>query len=284
MSCPEHGVRQVKLAWAEPKARFTLLFECFAIEVLRQTSIQAARKILNITWEEAWHLLDRAVSRGLGRKPKRSISQYGVDEKSTGKVQDYVTIICDLERGVVEEVTEDNRKDNLTAYLDQLTPTQIAAIEAVSMDMSKAYTHAVLDCLPNGKEKIVFDRYHMMIRIRKALDQVRKEEHARLSRVGHSPLTGSKYIWLSSRENLPEKHWAQFYAMRAADLKTARAWAIKENLRNLWRYKNITWAERFWRKWYFWPTHSRLEPIKKAAMTFREHLYGILNHARYPNQ
>lgn len=279
--CPEHGVRQVKLPWAEPKARFTLLFERFAIEVLMQTHIQAARKILRISWDEAWHILHRAVERGLRRKPDRIISQYGVDEKSAGRGQDYVTIICDLEEGTVEEVTEENTKESFTVYLDQLSDEQIDGIEAVSMDMSKAYIHAALDRLPEGEKKIVFDRFHLMGRMGKAVDEVRRQEHAILSKDGESPLTGSRFIWLYSRENLPQKHWEQFYRMRACDLKTARAWAIKENLRNFWKYKTRTWAERFWKKWYFWATHSRLEPVKKAAKTFKEHLYGIMNYVQH---
>ena len=279
--CLEHGVRQVKLPWAEPRARFTLLFERFAIEVLRQTSIQAARRILGISWEEAWHLLDRAVGRGMRRKPKGVISQYGVDEKSAGRGQDYVTVICDLERGTVEEVTEGNSKESLTGYLDQLSEEQIEGIEAVSMDMSGAYIHAVLDRVPDGQDKIVFDRFHLMAHMGKAVDEVRKQEHRGLCKEGDSPLKGSKFIWLYSRENLPEKHWEQFYYMRACDLKTSKAWAIKENLRNFWKYKSRTWAERFWKKWYFWATHCRLEPVKKAAKTLKNHLYGILNYVEY---
>jgi len=279
--CLEHGVRRVKLPWAEPKARFTLLFERFAVEVLMQTHIQAARKILRISWDEAWHILDRAVERGLRRKPKRVISQYGVDEKSAGRGQNYVTIVCDLKEGTVEEVTEGNSKESFTRYLDQLSEDQIDGIEAVSMDMSKAYIHAVMDRLPEGQKKIVFDRYHLMGRMGKAVDEVRRKEHAQLSKEGESPLTGSRFIWLYSRENLPQKHWEQFYRMKACGLKTARAWAIKENLRKLWKYRNRTWAERFWMKWYFWATHSRLEPVKKAAKTLKEHLYGILNYVQH---
>jgi len=258
-----------------------LLFERFAIEVLRQTSIQAAGRILGISWEEAWHLLDRAVERGMRRKPKRVICQYGVDEKSAGRGQDYVTVICDLERGTVEEVTEGNSKESLTGYLDQLSEEQIEGIEAVSMDMSGAYIYAVLDRVPDGQDKIVFDRFHLMAHMGKAVDEVRKQEHRGLAKEGDSPLKGSKFIWLYSRENLPEKHWEQFYYMRACDLKTSKAWAIKENLRNFWKYKSRTWAERFWKKWYFWATHCRLEPVKKAAKTLKGHLYGILNYVEY---
>jgi transposase len=281
VQCPKHGVRQVKLPWAEPNSRFTLLFERFAIEVLLRTSIQAARRILRISWDEAWRILDRAVGRGLRRKPRRVISTYGVDEKSAGRGQDYITIICDLKGNTVEEVTEGNRKESFTSYLDQLNKEQIDGIEAVSMDMSKAYINAVLDRLPDGRNKIVFDRYHLMSHMGKAVDDVRKEEHARLGKKGDSPLKGSRFIWLYSRENLPEKHWAQFYFMRSCDLKTSRAWAIKENLRNFWKYKSRTWAERFWKKWYFWATHSRLAPVKKAAKTLKDHLYGILNYVHH---
>jgi len=135
--CLEHGVRQVKLPWAEPKARFTLLFERFANEVLQETSIEAATRILGISWDEVWYVLHRAVERGLRRKPKQGISQYGVDEKSAGRGQDqdYVTVICDLERGTVEEITGGSSKESFTGYLDQLSEEQIEGIEAVSMDI-----------------------------------------------------------------------------------------------------------------------------------------------------
>ena len=56
VNCSQHGVRQVKLPWAEPHSRFTLLFERFTIDVLQQTNTQAARDILGIGWDEAWHL------------------------------------------------------------------------------------------------------------------------------------------------------------------------------------------------------------------------------------
>ena len=151
--CPEHGVRQVRLAWAERRSRFTLLFERFAIEVLRNTHIQAGRRILGISWDEAWHLMDRSVQRGLRLKPKRIIAQLGVDEKQAGAGQDYVTIVCDLERGTVEEVTEGNNCGSLEAYFDQLTEKQLQGIEAVAMDMAGGYINAVSGRLPMGVRK-----------------------------------------------------------------------------------------------------------------------------------
>jgi transposase len=279
VKCPEHRVRQVRLPWAEPHARFTVLFEAFAIEVLQETAIQAARKILRISWDEAWYLMHRAVARGLARKQPRLIRYLGADEKSAGRGQtNYVTIICDLVGGTVEEVTEGNEKQSLLGYFEALTTEQREAIAAVAIDMSTAYIAAVRDGLPEGQDKIVFDRFHLMKHMVEAVDAVRRHEHNTLLAQGNTMLTGTRYIWLYSRENLPSRYWEDFYALKNTDLKTARAWAIKESVRRLWDYKTLRWAEPYWKRWYFWATHSRLEPVKKAAKTFKNHLYGILNY------
>ena len=279
--CPQHGVRQVRLPWAEPHARFTVLFERFAIEVLSHTHIQAGRQILRISWDEAWHVMERAVQRGLRRKPERIIAQLGVDEKSAGSGQDYVTVVCDLERATVEEVTEGNNCRSLQIYFEGLTDEQREGIEVVSMDMAGGYINAVSESLPEGREKIVFDRFHIMKLMNEAVDKVRREEHKRLTRAGSSILTGTKFLWLYAREKLPSRYWEQFSSLKAAGLKTARAWAIKETLRELWRYRSLAWAEKFWKRWYFWATHSRLAPVKKIANTLKTHLYGILTYSKH---
>jgi transposase len=280
VDCSEHGIRQVRLPWAEPHARFTLLFERFAIDVLKHTNTQAARTILRISWDEAWHLMERAVQRGLARKPTRIVPLVGVDEKSAGKGQrNYITVISDLEGSTVEEVTMGRESSSLEAYFHGLNEEQLAGIEAVSMDMAKPFIAAVCKTFPDGQAKIVFDRYHIMQHVNKAVDTVRKREHKKLGE--NSLLTGTKYLWLYAHENLPARYWPRLRDLRASDLKTARAWAIKENVRHLWRYKSCTWAEKYWKKWYFWATHSRLEPIKEAAKTLKDHQYGIMNFFKH---
>ena len=280
VNCPEHGVRQVRLPWAEPHSRFTLLFERLAIDVLRRTTTQAARSILGLSWDEAWHLMARAVKRGEARKPANVIPIIGVDEKSAGKGQrNYVTIISNLAERTVDDVTFGRDSASLTGYFQGLSGEQLSGIEAVSMDMSKAYISAMHKTFADAEQKIVFDRFHIMQHVKKAVDTVRKQEHRALGK--DSLLTGTKYIWLYARENLSDRHRATFAALRAGDLKTARAWAIKENIRHLWDYVSPTWALKYWKKWYFWATHSRLEPVKKAAKTLKEHNYGIMNYFKH---
>ena len=274
--CPEHGVRQVRLPWAEDRARFTAMFERLAIDVLREMDVAGAMRVLGISWDEAWHILERAVRRGLLAKKQRSCRLIGVDETAAARGHKYITVVCDLEHGTVEYVGEDRRWESLATYYAGLTDEQLTSIEAVAMDMWDPYIKATRERVPDWENKVVFDRFHVMQQLGDAVDTVRKEEHRALKAVGDDSLTGSKYAWLYSNENRPERYEEKFAALQAMNLKTGRAWALKENLRELWSYKRRSSAERHWKHWYRWATHSRLKPILKAAKTVKLHLQNIL--------
>jgi transposase len=70
--------------------------------------------------------------------------------------------VCGLEASTVDVVTPDRRTDSLAAYYDTLTEAQRAALQAVAMDMWPAYIRATTDGLPQGDQKMVFDRFHIM--------------------------------------------------------------------------------------------------------------------------
>jgi transposase len=92
VQCPTHGVRQVRLSWADRRARFTTLFERLAIDVLNETDVRGATRILRISWDEAWHILERAVVRGQHAKPARVTARIGIDEKAIAKGHRYLTL------------------------------------------------------------------------------------------------------------------------------------------------------------------------------------------------
>ena len=278
VDCPEHGARQVRLPWAEPMSRFTTLFERLAIDVLKECDVAGAARLLRLSWDEAWHLMRRAVNRGLAAKPPKVPAHVGVDEKSAGRGQDYITVVSDLDANTVEHITDERRQASLDDYFTRLTPEQREQIQAVAMDMWEPYIRSVRAHLTNPDEKIVFDRYHVMGYLNTAVDTVRKREHRALAAAGNNLLAGSKYLWLYTSDSLPERHTERLAALRAVDLKTGRAWAIKENLRRLWNYRRRGWGEKHWRKWYFWATHSRLRPVIDAAHTLKRHEAGLLSY------
>jgi len=249
--------------------------------VLKECDVLGAGRLLRLSWDESWHLMERAVTRGLKAKPARVIEKIGVDEKAVAAGQTYITVVCDLEAGTVEHIADERKQSSLDSYFDQLTADQLAGIQAVAMDMWDPFVNSVLARLQDAQSKIVFDRYHLMSHMVKAVDTVRKRENRVLLQRGDQSLVGSKYLWLFSAENLPQRHQQRFEILRAIDLKTSRAWAIKENLRLLWEYSSPYWAARWWQRWYFWATHSRLQPVIDVARMFKRRQQGIMTFFRH---
>ena len=278
VSCPEHGVHQVRLPWAQAGSRFTHLFEALAIDVLLAASVSRAATILRISWDEAWHLMARAVQRGRAAKGDDTPCRMGVDEKAIAKRHRYMTLVCDLDTSSVEYIGEGRHERSLAAYFEGLTENRREAIEAISLDMWPAYIGACQRNVPEASSKMVFDRFHIMRHVLDGVDKVRKQEHKTLLRAGDERLSRSKYLWLTNPENMSDQARAHFAELKTAELKTARAWAIKEALRALWDYESEDGARQYWKRWYFWATHSRLKPIIEAAKRIARHLPNVLTY------
>lgn len=276
--CDKHGVRQARVPWAEPKSRFTLMFERFAIDVLRETDVLGATKILRISWDQAHHIMQRAVSRGLARREQAPLKYVGIDEKAIAKRHRYATLLNDLEHGVVLEVVEGRSKESAKTCLQSVPREQLEGVEAFAMDMWQPYFQTVCSVVENGASKIVFDRFHIVGHMNKALDIVRRRESRELLANGDRRLVGTKYDFLRGGERIDDDVRQSLVRMRDAGLKTARAWSIKELLRGLWDCKSERRARWWWTRWYFWATHSRLSPVIKVAKMIQRHLPNVLSY------
>ena len=282
MDCPDHGVVNVSLPWAAPHGRFTAMMESWIIEVLREcVTVSGACYLTDLSWDEVFGVMQRAVARGQARKRSQPLRRLGVDEKAFRRGHSYMTVVCDLDQSTVEYVSEGRTKDSLAGYYASRSAASLAAVEALTMDMWEPYVQATHEHVPLAAEKIVFDRFHIMKHMNEAVDKVRLEEHRELRRRHDETLTGTKHMWLYAEENLPDKYQAAFSRVRDRNLRTSRAWAIKETLRELWTYRSITWARKFFRQWYGWTTRSRLEPVRKVAAMLRRRLDQVLNYCKH---
>ncbi len=169
---------------------------------------------------------------GRSRKRARVMPVIGIDEKAFEKGRSYMTVVCDAQESCVEYVAEE-RAEALNGFWQSLSEEQRTGIEAIVMDMWPAYINSTLEHVPQADEKIVFDRFHIMMQVSRAVDTVREQENRQLVAVDDERLKGTKYLWLYSKENLPEHRCAEFKALFNQDLKVGRAWAIKEALRSL---------------------------------------------------
>jgi len=280
-TCSVDGVKQIRAPWADLRSQFTRLFEVRLIDTLKECDVTGVTRLSETTWDETWGVMMRAVTRGLARKEKRVPARIGIDEKSIGKGHNYESIVCDLDRGTVEYVVDDREQKSLESYYRQFTKEELSQIKGIAMDMWEPYVAATRAFVPEADQKIVFDRYHATTYITKAVDKVRRGEHKELAALGDLRLKGTKYLWLWNEEDVPEWRREEFLGVKKAELKTSRAWAIKEALREFWTYSYTKCAEKYFKAWYFWATHSRLTPLIAAAKTLKRHLTNLLTYIKH---
>lgn len=282
VECPTHGVKQVNVPWAEKGSRFTILFERFAIEVLLATqNVKGAMGLLRTKWDQTWAIVQRAVARGQARKQDVPLPHVGIDEKAFLKGQNYITLVYDLDHSTVEAISDGNDAEAGFEALSSLSETQLQSIEAIAMDMSPAYVKAAKQAIPLAETKIVHDRFHIMQMATKAVDKVRRTEHRNLLKEGDDRLSQTKYVWLTSHENLSEKQQSLFEATFDLQLKTGKAWAFKEMLRDLWGQDTAATATTFFQSWYQRVIHSKLEPMKTVARSIKERLVNVVSYCTH---
>ncbi|MEW6054959.1 MAG: ISL3 family transposase [Nitrospirota bacterium] len=280
INCADHGVKSITVPWSEKNSRFTALFERLAIDVLLGCQNQTkAKELLGLSWDEVHLIMEKAVGRGLQRRSEGGITHIGVDEKSFLKGHRYATILSDLDNARVLDVARDRKEESLAELFRRLPEEQRQEIAAVAIDMWEPYINAVEQLLPDAD--IVHDKFHIAKYLGEAVDKVRKSEHKGLKKEGAETLKGTKYLWLTNPRNWSDEQKKQFKELKNQGLKVGRAWSIKEMFSDLWDYTYAKSARNFFRKWYWWATHSRLKPIAEVAKKLKRHLDNILTYLRH---
>lgn len=278
-SCPAHGVKQIRVPWAEPGSRFTALFECLAIDWMQEAGRSATARQLRLSWREADGIMQRAVDRGLARRPTVTTPVLGVDEKSF-QGREFVTVVCDLDDGRVLHIADGRGSEALASCYAAMTDEQRQAVEAVAMDMHQPYVLATQSALPEAT--IVFDKFHIAKLASEAVDQVRRLENKELIAEGDERLKGTRYDWLRNPLNETREQKAKAKNIRSSKLKTARAWQLKETLMDFFRYFRESDAQRFFAQWYAWASRCRLKPMQRLAKTLKSRLSTLLNWCHWP--
>lgn len=279
-NCAQCGVKTIAVPWADKHSRFTLLFEAFSVRVLEAAhNVKRAAALLGLDWDSVHRIMERAVERGLACRRLDEVRHVGIDEKSFGRGHHYLSLLTDLSGARVLEVSEGRDQEAADRLWQSLPAEQLAQVEAAAIDMWPAYATTVATHAPQAK--IVHDRFHVSKHLNEAVDQVRRQEHKVLKKSGDARLTGSKQWWLFNPENLNDDQWLKFEPLKDQELKTSRAWAIKEQFRWFWEYRYAASAQKFFDRWYGWAVRSRLPPVAKVARTLKRHLPNLLTYFRH---
>jgi len=272
VDCRKCGVKLVGVPWARPGSGFTLLFEAIVMALAREMPVRAMSKILREHDTRLWRILNHYVEEARRDADFSSVSQVGVDETSSKRGHNYVTLFVDLGKPRAIFVTEGKDASTLSRFKEDFESHKgdTEAIEEIGCDMAPAFIAGVEENFPHAQ--ITFDKFHVLKVLNEAVDLVRREEQGLVPE-----LKRTRYIWLKNPGNLKEREVSVLESLqiKKLNLKTMRAYHIRLNFQELWN-QTVEDAERFLKKWYFWATHSRLEPIQEAASTIKRHWTGIL--------
>jgi len=274
VACPDHGVKTVEAPWARPGAGFTLLMEAFVLLLVQggMTTAQAAR-LVDEHDTRLWRVLQHYVEEARAGEDFSEITTIGVDETSRSKGQNYITVFMDLEgdRRRVVFVTEGRDAKTVRRFREDLEAHGGTAeqVQEACLDMSPAYVRGLTDEFPQAK--LTFDNFHLMQLLTEAVDETRRQEQRTCPE-----LKGTRYVWLKNEWNHTNKQAETFRQLRSSKLATVRATHIKNVFQDIFACDNVEDAEGLLKHWYFWATHSRIEPVIKAAKTIKSHWAGVL--------
>jgi len=276
---PDGTTTEVEVPWAERFSRVTKMMEARVIETLQMASNHsAAAKHLGMSRGQLDRIMERAVSRGLARREKSDIPHIGLDEKAMRRGHRYVSVMTDIDKGVVVDLVEGRTMEAADELWGCLTPGQRCSVEAVAMDMWPAYMASAWTWAPNAD--VVHDRFHVASHLGKAVDTVRKREHKKLMGTGDDSLKGTKYRWLRRWDDLRSAP-VDFRTIYRSALETAKTWSYKEAFDCFWDYVSESWARKFFEGWYRSVIRTGIEPMKRVARMLKKHLPGLLAYTRH---
>ena len=264
---------QVVVPWSRPQSGFTQLFEAMVLMLCRQMPVNAVARMLGVGDDALWRVLKHHVNEARAAEDFNDVEAIGIDETAAKRGQDYITLFHDLKNKRLLFGCDGRNQSTVKAFVEDLqahggSPDHI---HVACIDMSKAYIAGVTRYLPNAE--ITFDKFHIIQLANAAVDEVRRQE-VRVEPI----LKNTRWTWIKDAGKHTWRQLNTLHQLTRTRLKTARAWRLKEALRDLLSVP-ISQEEAEYRlgRWYSWARRSRLEPFKKLALTIKSHWQGILN-------
>jgi transposase len=277
LDCPDCGVITEELPWARPGARHTRDFEDMVLWLAQRTDRTTVSTLMRCGWESVTAIVNRGVADLLDQRRLQTLYRIGVDEICYRHPHRYLTIIGDHGTGTVIDVQPGRSEESLAKFYEQQPDSALSTIEAVSMDVSKAYRAATSTHLPDAT--ICFDPFHIMQWVNRALDRVYAE-----SATGPGRATMSTADWKAGRwalrtgENkLTDKKRDLVNHIARTNHRIGRAWTLKEQLRDLYRLDHEPGAARqLLKTWITAATRSRIPAFTALGKRLQEHFEAII--------
>lgn len=280
VNCESCGVKVERVPWADGKSPITKTYAWFLARWAKRLSWREVANAFRVSWETVFRAVELAVAWGLKHRDLKGIRAIGVDEVLWHRGHKYLTVVYQIDSHCrrLLWVGEERTKETLEDFFKWFG-LRSRWLQYVCSDMWRPYLNVIARRAKNATH--ILDRYHIVANLNKAIDQVRAEEAKRMKADGYEPvLKKSRWCILKRPKNLTKNQRRRLRDLVQYNLKTVRAYLLKEEFQLLWLYVSPTWAGKFLDTWCTAVMRSRIEPMKKQARSLRKHRELILNWFR----
>jgi len=279
--CADCGVIAESVPWARGKHQLCDAYMLYLADWARKLSWKEVAQRFRTSWEKVFNSVEYVVNWGLEHRDMSDITAIGVDEIQWHKGHRYLSLVYQIDSYHTRLLWIGKKRTEATfnAFFDVLGEPAISRLKYVCSDMWKPYLKVIKNRA--GHTLHILDRFHIVARMNKALDEVRASEHRAMQRDGYDPvLTKSRWLLLKRSDNLTTVQHSKLKELLQYNLKSIRAYLLKEEFQHLWDYVSPEWAGKFIDIWTTKVMRSQIVPMKKEAMTIRRHKNLILNWFR----
>lgn len=278
VKCPKCGVVAEQIPWADGKEHMTKSYQWFLAHWGKLLSWQEVARCFKTTWYHVFKAVEMAVEWGRSRMDLGNITSLGIDEVQWHSGKRYLTLVYQIDNHCKRLlwIGKNRTKKTLKGFFKWFGDARTKKLEFICSDIWQAYLKVIKTKASQALH--VLDRYHIIVQINKAIDQVRAGEVRMLKESGKKPiLKRTRWIFLKNPENLTVKQDQKLAELLKQNLKSVKSYLLKEHFQRLWEYVSPYWAGKFIDRWTRKVMYSKIEPMKKVARTIREHKPLILN-------
>lgn len=278
VDCPHCGVVTENLDWAQGKEQMTTAYKWFLSTWAKRLSWKETAEIFGTSWNRVYRAVRHAVQWGIVHQPPARFTAIGVDEIASRRGHRYLTLIYQIDEGCrrLLWVSRGRTENSLESFLKFHETAVRKHLKFICSDMWRAYLNAIAEYADNAVH--ILDRFHVMQKMNKAVDKVRAEETRQMKRDGYEPiLKHSRWCLLKRSANRTQQQTTKLKELLQYNLRTMRAYLMKEDFDQFWSYQTAGWAGRFLDQWCTRAARSKLEPMKAMAKTLRNHRELLLN-------
>jgi transposase len=278
VNCSACGVKVERVPWSDGKSSLTIEYKWFLAGWARRMSWKEVAESFNVSWDHVYNAVKHAVSWGLLHRSLEGIESIGVDEVQWNHGHKYQTVVYQIDEGCKRLlwVGPDRTAKTLLRFFRFLGKQRSAKLQFVCSDMWQAYLKVIAKKVPDAIH--ILDRFHIMQKMGKAINQVRIAEVRQLEADGYEPiLAKSRFVLLKRPENHTEKQSIKMKQLLQYNLRSVRSCLMKDDFQQFWTYQSPTWAGKFLDGWCTRAMRSKIEPMKKVAKMLRKKRALILN-------